>query len=233
MAKHYHSDWDTFFTSEFAQPYFQILSAQLKEEYAQHTVFPARDKVFEAFRLTPFTKVKVVIIGQDPYHNPGEAHGLCFSVPENISVPPSLRNIFKELSSDASLQPLFRMPLHGNLSAWAQQGVLLLNAGLTVRAHQPNSHKELGWHVFTDHVIKHISDSCSFVVFLLWGNYAKSKQTLIDAGKHAVLTAPHPSPFSAHQGFLGCRHFSKANALLASHGGAVIDWNTEAGAMTC
>ena len=189
------------------------------ERAAGKTIYPPQSDWFNAFEYCPFDQVKVVIIGQDPYHNAGQAHGLSFSVPKGVKPPPSLKNIFKELQTDLQLP----IPAHGDLSAWAQQGVLLLNACLTVEAHSPGSHQNKGWEVFTDKVIRTISDKQTGVVFMLWGNFAKQKKHLID-GQHLVLEAAHPSPFSAHQGFFGCQHFSKANAFLSAHQKSIIDW---------
>lgn len=225
MTRHYHMGWAPFLQDEFKKAYFLQLAAQLKAEYAAQTVYPPRNEVFHAFRYTSPEKTKVLILGQDPYHNPGEAHGLCFSVPQGTKIPPSLQNIFKELSSDLALEPSFLQPQHGNLTAWANQGILLLNAGLTVRANQPNSHSNLGWHTFTDHVISYVNEISPFTVFLLWGSFAQSKKSLINLNKHAVLTAPHPSPLSAYRGFLGCKHFSQTNELLRQKGFSPINWN--------
>jgi uracil-DNA glycosylase len=225
MSSHFHPDWAPFLQTEFKKAYFLGLADTLKTEYASQIVYPARKDVFNAFRFTSPEKTKVLILGQDPYHNPNEAHGLCFSVPQGIKIPPSLQNIFKELASDSALHPRFYPPSHGDLSGWANQGVLLLNAGLTVRANQPNSHSNLGWQTFTDHVISYVSEVSPFTVFLLWGSFAQSKKSLINPSKHAVLTAPHPSPLSAYRGFLGCKHFSQTNALLQQKGISPINWN--------
>ena len=190
-------------------------------ERAAYTCYPKGKDIFAAFDRTPFDKVKVVILGQDPYHEPGQAMGLCFSVPDGIAVPPSLANIIKEINSDLGTD----IPLTGgDLSGWAEQGVLLLNATLTVRAHQAGSHQRRGWEQFTDAAIRELSARRRGIVFLLWGSYAIAKSQLIDKGKHHILTAPHPSPLSAYRGFFGCRHFSKANELLASEGLQPIDW---------
>ena len=184
-------------------------------------IYPPGKLIFNAFECTPFNKVKVVIIGQDPYHNPGQAHGLCFSVPDKVPPPPSLVNIYKELNHDLEIP----IPQTGNLEQWARQGVLLLNASLTVEANTPMSHSQLGWHIFTDEVIKHISKDKEHVVFMLWGKFAQNKEVLINATKHKILKAAHPSPLSAYNGFFGCGHFSKANNWLRENGEKPIDWN--------
>jgi uracil-DNA glycosylase len=212
--------WKEILFDEFQKPYFQELKNFLKEEKAQHTVYPPGSLIFNAFNQTPFSKVKVVLLGQDPYHGPGQAHGLCFSVPQGIPAPPSLVNIFKEIKDDIGIP----VPSHGNLENWAKQGVLLLNATLTVRANTPLSHSKKGWETFTDRVIEVISEKKSGVVFLLWGNNAKVKEQLIDSSKHFVLKAAHPSPFSAANGFFGCKHFSKTNELLKKQSLEPIDW---------
>lgn len=193
----------------------------IQVERAQHQVYPPKEHVFEAFKLTPLDQVKVVILGQDPYHNEGQAHGLSFSVPKGIVTPPSLRNIYKELQQDI---PCFETPADGDLTSWAKQGVLLLNATLTVRAHQAGSHQKKGWEEFTDAIIQIIADRCEHVVFLLWGGYAKKKSVMIDSRKHLLLFSAHPSPLSAYRGFLGCGHFSKANIYLGSHNKTPINW---------
>lgn len=210
------NDWKTYLNPQFSDNYF----VKIHQERKQYTVFPEEKDVFKAFELTSFANTKVVILGQDPYHGVGQAHGLSFSVPEGIKIPPSLKNIFKELNADLGL-PISK---NGNLTNWAKQGVLLLNATLTVREGQPNSHQKLGWETFTDAVIKTISEHKSGVVFLLWGKFAQNKIQLIDAYKHFILKAAHPSPFSAHNGFFGCKHFSKANELLKKQGLKEIDW---------
>jgi uracil-DNA glycosylase len=213
--------WGAALADEFAQPYFAQLIAFLKTEKAQgKVVYPPGSLIFNAFSLTPIDDVKVVILGQDPYHNEGQAHGLCFSVPVGVPPPPSLLNIFKELESDVGIS----RPAHGNLESWARSGVLLLNATLTVEAHLAGSHQNRGWEIFTDAVIRTVSERCPHAAFLLWGSYAQSKASLIDNAKHLVLKAPHPSPLSAHRGFLGCRHFSQANAWLEAKGLAPINW---------
>lgn len=206
--------------AEFEKEYMLKLKSFLLEEKKQYTIYPKSAEIFNAFHLTPFEKVRVVILGQDPYHGANQAHGLCFSVQYGTAVPPSLQNIYKELHSDIGCT----IPNHGNLEHWAQQGVLLLNATLTVRANQAGSHQKQGWEIFTDTIIKTLSDKKENLVFLLWGNYAKAKAELIDATKHKVLTAAHPSPFSAHYGFFGCKHFSKTNEHLNSHGLQPVIW---------
>ncbi|CAN5322049.1 uracil-DNA glycosylase [soil metagenome] len=214
--------WHEVLKSEFTKPYFLEIVTFLKiEKNAGKTIYPPGPLIFNAFSHTPFDKVKVVILGQDPYHNPGQAHGLSFSVPAGIKPPPSLVNIFKEIQKDLSIT----MPEgYGNLTSWADQGVLLLNAILTVRANEPASHAKIGWMNFTDAVITKISDEKKGVIFLLWGKFAQEKQLLIDETKHFVLKAAHPSPFSADKGFFGCKHFSKANELLNNQGLAPINW---------
>jgi len=212
--------WKKVLWDEFQSPYFAELKSFLVKELSSHTVYPPGKLIFNAFRHTPFDRVKAVILGQDPYHGKGQAHGLCFSVPSGIPQPPSLVNIFKELKSDLGIP----VPSHGNLEKWADQGVLLLNATLTVRAGQPGSHQKRGWETFTNRVIEKISELNSGVVFLLWGRYAQDKESLVDGNKHLVLKASHPSPFSAYNGFFGCRHFSKTNAYLEQQGESGIDW---------
>ena len=216
------SSWKKQLKAEFSKPYFLEIVTFLKtEKLAGKTIFPPGSLIFNAFNQTHFDKTKVVILGQDPYHNPGQAHGLSFSVPNGIKPPPSLVNMYKEIQTDIGVA----MPAgYGNLTRWAEQGVLLLNAILTVRANEPASHSKIGWMMFTDAVIKHISDKKSGVVFLLWGKFAQEKQSLIDETKHHVLKAAHPSPFSADKGFFGCRHFSKTNEYLIQQGQAPIDW---------
>ncbi|MBP6022867.1 uracil-DNA glycosylase [Ferruginibacter sp.] len=214
--------WKAVLKNEFTKPYFQQVVTFLKtEKAAGKTIYPPGPLIFNAFNQTPFSKLKVVIIGQDPYHGPGQAHGLSFSVPNGIKPPPSLVNIFKEIESDTGVA----MPLqYGNLTRWAEQGVLLLNAALTVRANEPFSHANFGWADFTNAVIQKISDEKTGIVFLLWGKFAQEKQILIDETRHFVLKAAHPSPFSAHTGFFGCKHFSKTNELLVKQGISPIDW---------
>lgn len=212
--------WAGALQEEFSRPYFAQLKSFLLEEKKQHRIYPPGAQIFAAFDQTPFDKVKVVILGQDPYHGPGQAHGLSFSVPEGIRQPPSLQNIFKELRDDIGCS----LPQSGDLSPWARQGVLLLNAFLTVRHRQPGSHRDAGWQSFTDSVIERLSNHRQGLVFLLWGSFARSKKDLIDPERHHILEAPHPSPFSAHRGFFGCRHFSKTNALLQNQGRTPIQW---------
>ncbi|MBE6233808.1 MAG: uracil-DNA glycosylase [Bacteroidales bacterium] len=212
--------WKNALAAEFAKPYFASLAAYLhKEKEEGRRIFPPGSQIFRAFELTPVDEVKVVILGQDPYHGPGQAHGLSFSVPENMPAPPSLKNIFKEIEQDLGI----RMSGYPDLEKWARQGVLLLNAILTVRNGEAASHSRIGWEVFTDAVIKYISDNCEGVVFLLWGNFARSKKALIDSTRHHVLEAAHPSPL-ARGAFFGCRHFSQTNSILRSSGRKPIDW---------
>ncbi|MCG7657279.1 uracil-DNA glycosylase [Wielerella bovis] len=214
--------WHDVLGAEKSQPYFQhILQTVRAEREAGQVIYPPAADVFNAFKLTEFADVKVVILGQDPYHNVGQAHGLSFSVQHGIQPPPSLLNIYKELSDDITG---FVMPQHGCLTHWAEQGVLLLNTVLTVRAHQAHSHANLGWETFTDRVITQINQYRENVVFLLWGSHAQKKGAMIDRTRHLVLTAPHPSPLSAYRGFFGCRHFSQTNAYLQAHNLTPIDW---------
>ncbi|HTX88247.1 MAG TPA: uracil-DNA glycosylase [Bacteroidales bacterium] len=213
--------WKNVLQEEFNKLYFIELKQFLQEEKKNFRIYPPGPLIFNAFNQTPFTRVKVAFIGQDPYHGPGQAHGLCFSVPEGISQPPSLVNIFKELHADLGIP----VPRSGNLERWAAQGILLLNATLTVRANQAGSHQHHGWETFTDAAISQLSSLREGIIFVLWGNYAIAKKELIDTRKHPVLTAAHPSPFSANKGFFGCRHFSKINELLRSMGKDEIDWN--------
>jgi len=216
------SGWKKMLNVEFSKPYFLQLATHLRTEKIQgKNIYPPGSRIFNAFSLTPFDEVKVVLIGQDPYHGEGQAHGLCFSVPEGITPPPSLVNIFKEIRSDLGIETPSGF---GNLSKWAEQGVLLLNAFLTVRANEPLSHSKIGWEEFTNTVISCLSENKKGVVFILWGKFAQSKQALIDETKHYVLKAAHPSPFSADKGFFGCKHFSKTNELLMKEGKAPIDW---------
>lgn len=216
--------WKSKLIDEFRQPYFaELKSFVLSERNNGRIIYPPGPQIFNAFEYTPFDRVKVVIIGQDPYHGPGQAHGLAFSVNGVQTLPPSLRNIFKELKSDLGLT----IPQHGDLTKWAKQGVLLLNATLTVEAGQPGSHQNKGWEQFTDMVIRKISNEKSGVVFLLWGRFAQAKEQLIDASRHHILKAAHPSPFSADRGFFGCRHFSKTNELLTNMKLDPIDWSIE------
>lgn len=214
--------WLEVLRPQFEAPYFEQLKAFLVVERERYVCYPPGSKIFSAFDHTPFDKVRVVILGQDPYHEPGQAMGLCFSVPDGVLVPPSLVNIIKEINTDLGTQ----IPLsHGDLTGWADQGVLLLNATLTVRAHQAGSHQRHGWELFTDAAIHALSEKRSGLVFLLWGSYAISKAQFIDRSRHLVLTAPHPSPLSAYRGFFGCRHFSQCNAYLQQQGLPPIDWS--------
>jgi len=213
--------WLEVLRSEFDKPYFIELKSFLLEEKKMYHVYPPGNRIFAAFDHTPFSKVKVVVLGQDPYHGDGQAHGLCFSVPDGVALPPSLQNIYKELNTDLGI-PIARS---GNLEKWADQGVLLLNATLTVRANQAGSHQRRGWENFTDEVIRQLSARHSGLVFILWGSYAQAKEALIDTSKHFVLKAVHPSPLSVYRGFFGCRHFSKTNELFSKAGKETIDWN--------
>lgn len=215
-----HPSWANALQEEFAQPYFANLVSFVKAEYASTTVYPPDNLIFNAFDHCPLGNVKVVILGQDPYHEPNQAQGLAFSVPDGVRIPPSLVNIYKEIASDTG-RPI---PPSGNLERWTTQGVLLLNATLTVRMHAAGSHQGKGWEQFTDSVIRLVSDTQPAVVFLLWGSYAIRKSELIDAHKHLILTAPHPSPRSAYRGFFGCRHFSQANNFLMQQGLSPIEW---------
>lgn len=214
------NDWKEILAKEFRKEYFGLLSLFVNHEYKSEVCFPPEKDIFKAFEVCSFSETKVVILGQDPYHGKGQAHGLSFSVPEGIKIPPSLRNIFKELASDLTIS----IPAKGDLTAWAKQGVLLLNATLTVRKSTPASHQKQGWEEFTDSVIKTISDKKNSVVFVLWGKFAEQKANLIDETKHCILTSSHPSPFSAHRGFLGSKPFSKTNDYLAKNGLETIDW---------
>lgn len=214
------NSWKQHLQAEFDKPYFEALTRFVRGEYATHTVYPPGKQMFAAFDVCPFDAVKVVILGQDPYHEPGQAHGLCFSVNDGVPFPPSLQNIFKEIENDLG-KPI---PATGNLLRWARQGVLLLNATLTVRAHQAGSHQNRGWEEFTDAVIHHLAEEREHIVFILWGAYAQRKGAFIDRTRHLVLQSPHPSPLSAHRGFFGNHHFSKANEYLVAHGIEPIDW---------
>jgi uracil-DNA glycosylase len=218
------TDWNPILRAELEQPYFADLRAFVDGERRQHQVFPPAEDVFAALHLTPYADVKVLILGQDPYHGPGQAHGLCFSVRPGVEVPPSLVNIYKELETDLGLP----RPDHGNLDAWARQGVLLLNATLTVRARQAASHQGRGWETFTDAVIRAVDAKPERVVFILWGSSARRKKVLVDRSKHVVIESPHPSPLSAHRGFLGSRPFSRANAALVAAGRTPVDWSIPA-----
>jgi uracil-DNA glycosylase len=213
--------WRNILLNEFEKEYFQHLIRFVKEEYQNHKIYPAGKNIFAAFDNTPLPAVRVVLLGQDPYHGPGQAHGLCFSVPDGVKFPPSLNNIFKELKEDLGIP----FPKSGNLTKWARQGVFLLNATLTVRQGEPGSHQGKGWEEFTDQVIRTISDLRSGIVFLLWGSYAQKKEQLIDPSRHFILKAPHPSPLSASRGFFGSKHFSKTNQILKENGFPEIDWN--------
>ena len=213
--------WTTPLNDIYEKEFFRTLSEFVAREYSTKKIFPEQENIYRAFELTPFSQVHVVIIGQDPYHDDGQAQGLCFSVADGVPVPPSLRNIYKEIENDMSIKKDFN---NGNLESWASQGVFLLNAVLTVVAHTPASHKGKGWEEFTDSVIKTISEQHEHVVFMLWGNYARSKESLIDTTKHLVITTTHPSPFSAYKGFFGCKHFSKCNTYLKKHNKKEIFW---------
>ena len=216
-----HAQWLKHLENEFEQEYMQGLSSFLRaQKAAGQVVYPNGENIFAAMNATPLDQVKVVIIGQDPYHGPGQAHGLSFSVPQGIAVPPSLKNIYKELAGDLGC----KVPDHGNLSSWANQGVLLLNAVLTVQHANAGSHQGKGWERFTDKIIQIVNTQCQQVVFLLWGAYAQKKGRVIDQNRHLVMQAPHPSPLSAHRGFLGCQHFSRANEYLESQGKTPINW---------
>ncbi len=212
--------WQAHLQKEFDKPYFENLIAFVKQEYAHYTVYPPGKLIFNAFNLCPFDKVKVVLIGQDPYHEPGQAHGLCFSVNDGVQFPPSLNNIFKEIKDDTGAD----IPTSGNLTRWAEQGVLLLNATLTVREHMAGSHQKHGWEEFTDEVIRTISNEREGIVFILWGSYAQSKAQLIDSSKHFILKSAHPSPLSAYRGFFGNHHFSLTNMYLQKRGESPIKW---------
>jgi len=214
------ASWRPVLGAETEKPYFQDLQRFLAEERRTHQVFPPEGEVFSAFALTPFESVRVLLLGQDPYHDDGQAHGLCFSVRPGVRPPPSLVNIYKELATDVG----FRRPNHGYLASWAEQGVLMLNAVLTVRAHTPNSHKGKGWETFTDQVIRKVSEAKDRVVFLLWGGYAQKKEGLIDASRHLVIKGVHPSPLSAKNGFFGSKPFSAVNRALQASGEPPIDW---------
>lgn len=214
------NDWAPFLQPEFDKPYYQQLEQFLSEEYQTKVIYPAQDDIFNALQLTSYADTKVVLLGQDPYHGPGQAHGLSFSVKPGAKLPPSLRNIFKELQADVGCS----IPNNGYLVKWAEQGVLLLNTILTVRAGNPGSHKGKGWETFTDRVISLISERQKPAVFLLWGSHAQAKKTLIDSTRHCVLESAHPSPLSARKGFFGSKPFSKTNAFLKQHGSAEIDW---------
>lgn len=215
------NDWDDFLGGEFEKEYYQKLRQFLISEYKSRRIYPSMYDIFNALKTTPYADVKAVILGQDPYHGPGQAHGMCFSVKKGVPQPPSLINIFKEIQSDLGIAP----PDHGCLESWAKQGVLLLNTVLTVQAGTPNSHKGKGWEIFTDKVITLLNERDKPMVFLLWGGNARAKQALITNPRHLILTAVHPSPLSAYGGFFGCGHFSKANAFLEEQGEGAIDWS--------
>ncbi|MCQ2348418.1 MAG: uracil-DNA glycosylase [Paludibacteraceae bacterium] len=212
--------WKQVLQSEFDKPYFEMLTSFVRREYATKQCFPPGPLIFNAFNSCPFERVRVVIIGQDPYHDVGQAHGLCFSVNEGVAVPPSLENIYKELNRDLG-KPI---PTSGNLQHWADQGVLMLNATLTVEAHHPGSHQNKGWEELTDAAISALNGQREHIVYMLWGSYAQRKGQFIDRRKNLVLTAPHPSPLSAYRGFIGCGHFSAANRYLSQHGLSPIEW---------
>jgi uracil-DNA glycosylase len=220
MAPKIPGSWNTVLKAETSKPYYQNLIQFLEEERRKTTVYPPEHEVYTALELTPYDKVSVLLLGQDPYHEEGQAHGLAFSVRPGVPKPPSLLNIFKELHEDTGL----KIPEHGSLTQWARQGVLLLNAVLTVRAHQATSHKNKGWELFTDSIIAALSEKQDPVIFLLWGNYARQKKGLIDSGKHFILESAHPSPLSARRGFFGSRPFSRTNMLLRKAGRPEIDW---------
>ncbi len=217
------NDWMDAIKGEFRKPYYKDLYEFVKKEYSTHVVFPPSEDIFNAFHLTPLSKVKVVILGQDPYHNVGQAHGLCFSVQSGTEVPPSLQNIYQELQNDLGC----KIPNNGYLVKWANQGVLLLNTVLTVRAHQANSHQGKGWEEFTDAVIRTLNEKEEPIVFLLWGKPAQMKKSMLNNPNHLILQAPHPSPLSAYRGFFGCKHFSQTNEFLKQHGLEPIDWQIE------
>ena len=217
------NDWQQPLEVEFKKPYYKDLYKKVLEEYRSRQIFPNPDDIFNAFHLTPLKDVKVVILGQDPYHNDGQAHGLCFSVKPDVEVPPSLVNIYKELHDDLGCY----IPNNGYLVKWAKQGVLMLNTVLTVRAHQANSHRGIGWEQFTDAVIRAVDAQDRPIVFLLWGRPAQMKKSMLHNPKHLILEAPHPSPLSAYRGFFGCKHFSQTNAFLEKNGLAPIDWQIE------
>ena len=214
------NDWLSPLKEEFGKEYYKKLYQTVNEEYKTHVIYPPADDLFNAFHFTPLHEVKVVILGQDPYHNEGQAHGLCFSVQKGVEIPPSLLNIYKELQDDLNCT----MPSSGYLKKWADQGVLLLNTVLTVRAHEANSHKGIGWEEFTDAAIRILNEQDRPIVFMLWGSNAREKKKMLNNPKHLILEAPHPSPLSAYRGFFGCRHFSKCNAFLIKNGLDPIDW---------
>ena len=217
------NDWQEPLSSEFKKPYYKKLYETVKHEYATRRVFPEPDDIFNAFAFTPLSDVKVVILGQDPYHNYGQAHGLCFSVKPDVDIPPSLVNIYQELHDDLGCY----IPNNGYLKKWSDQGVMLLNTVLTVRAHQANSHRDIGWEQFTDAAIRILDEQDRPMVYILWGRPAQMKKAMLHNPKHLILEAPHPSPLSASRGFFGCRHFSRANDFLKAHGTEPIDWQIE------
>ena len=217
------NDWHQALKPEYAKPYYKELFLKINEAYRSEQVFPPADDIFNAFHLTPLSKVKVVILGQDPYHNDGQAHGLCFSVRKGVEIPPSLVNIYKELHDDLGCT----IPDHGYLVKWAEQGVLLLNTVLTVRAHAANSHRGIGWEEFTDAAIRILNEQDRPIVYMLWGSPARAKKTMLNNPKHLILETVHPSPLSAYRGFFGCRHFSKCNEFLEKNGLTPIDWQIE------
>lgn len=224
MAVHLNNDWQALLDPEFQKPYYLELRRFLVNEYRSQTVFPPMENIFDALRKTPYASVKVVLLGQDPYHEPGQAEGLSFSVPGGMPLPPSLQNIYKEINQDLG-DTVFPLPnYNGHLEAWTRQGVLLLNSVLTVRAHEAASHRGKGWEILTDRVIELLNEREEPLVFLLWGGYARAKKKLITNTRHLVLEAAHPSPLSAYNGFFGCRHFSKANDFLIRHDQTPIDW---------
>ncbi|MBR1471548.1 MAG: uracil-DNA glycosylase [Lachnospiraceae bacterium] len=216
-------DWLNVLEPEFKKEYYKKLYATVKKEYETRQIFPPSKDIFNALHLTPLHEVKAVILGQDPYHNVGQAHGLCFSVQKGVEIPASLENIYKELQDDLGCT----IPAHGNLTKWAQQGVLLLNTVLTVRAHAADSHKGIGWELFTDAILRAVEQEERPIVYMLWGSNARKKAEMLHNPAHLVLQAPHPSPLSAYRGFFGCKHFSRANAFLEEHGVAPIDWQIE------
>lgn len=213
--------WKKYLQKEFQKNYFVQLNTFLNQESKTNVVLPPQNEIFSAFHAISPDQVKIVLLGQDPYHGIGQAHGMCFSVKPHVKIPPSLRNIFKELQNDLQIP----IPAHGNLSKWAEQGVLLLNSSLTVRQSEPGSHQKKGWEIFTDEVIRKLSEEKAGIVFILWGKEAQKKLSLINADKHHVLSANHPSPLSAHRGFFGCKHFSTANEIIEDQGKKPIDWN--------
>jgi uracil-DNA glycosylase len=217
------TDWNPILRGEFDKPYWKELQAFVADERARHPIYPPAPDVFRALHLTPYADTKVLILGQDPYHGRGQAHGLCFSVGHDVALPPSLVNIYKELERDVGVAP----PKHGNLEAWARQGVLLLNAVLTVRAGSANSHQGKGWEQFTDAVIRAVNDKPEPVVFILWGGYARRKKSLVDTNRHVIIESAHPSPLSAHNGFFGSRPFSRANEALIAAGREPVDWRVD------